>query len=294
MDGIKQTNSSENLSIKTPGKLLVVERRHTITDKDTIFLNLTGVSVRKYRFEFLADELYHPGLTAFLLDNYLHSSTPLYVDGTTDVDFSVTSTAASSAANRFMIVFSQLSTLPVTFTSVKAYNKDKNINVQWTVDNEMNIKQYETEKSTDGNQFTNLSITAATANGGHSANYLVTDTHPVQGYNYYRIKSVDINGKTAYSGIVKVITATISSEITVYPNPVKNGIINLHFTNQPAGNYNIRLLNKSGQVIINREIHHVEGTGTENIQLEKHAPHGIYQLEVTKPEGTQININVIY
>ena len=294
MDGIKQTNSSENLSIKAPGKLLVVERRHSITDKDTIFLNLTGVSVRKYRFEFLSDELYHPGLTAFLLDNYLHTSTPLYVDGTTDVDFSVTSIAASYAANRFMIVFSQLSTLPVTFTSVKAYNKDKNINVQWTVDNEMNMKQYETEKSTDGSQFTNLSITAATANGGHSANYLVTDTHPVQGYNYYRIKSVDINGKAAYSSIVKVMMGSDKQEISVYPNPVVNGIINLHFTNQPAGNYNIRLLNKSGQVIINQEINHAEGTGTENIQLEKRAPHGIYQLEVTKPEGIQININVIY
>ena len=105
MDAIKSANTSENLSVKTAGKLLVVERRHTITGKDTIFLNLTGVSARKYRFEFLADQLYKPGLSAWLIDNYLHTSTPLYIDGTTDADFTVTSAAGSKTANRFMIVF---------------------------------------------------------------------------------------------------------------------------------------------------------------------------------------------
>src|SRR6185503_1554499 len=53
MDAIKSANTSENLSVKEANQLLVVERRHSITGKDTIFLNLTGVSVRKYRFEFL-------------------------------------------------------------------------------------------------------------------------------------------------------------------------------------------------------------------------------------------------
>ena len=293
MDAIKSANTSENLSVKTAGKLLVVERRHTITDKDTMFLNLTGVSARKYRFEFLADQLYHPGLTAFLLDNYLHTSA-LYIDGTTDVDFSVTSAAGSKAANRFMIVFSQLGTLPVTFTSLKAYRQDKNINVEWKVDNEMNIKQYETQKSIDGNGFTNLSVTAATANGGHSASYLVTDTHPVEGYNYYRIKSVDLNGKTAYSNIVKVMMGSDKQEISVYPNPVVNGIINLQLNNQPQGQYGLRLLNKSGQLIIQKQIQHAGGSSTETISLDKYAPHGIYQLEITKPDGSKSNINVVY
>ena len=77
MDAIKAINTSENLSVKTAGKLLVVERRHTITSQDTIFLNLTGVKAQQYRFEFMADQLYRPGLTAFLEDNYLHTRTPL-------------------------------------------------------------------------------------------------------------------------------------------------------------------------------------------------------------------------
>ena len=49
--------------------------------------------------------------------------------------------------DRFRIVFAPSVVLPVTFTSVKAYRQDKNINVEWRVENEMNIKQYEVEKS---------------------------------------------------------------------------------------------------------------------------------------------------
>ena len=162
------------------------------------------------------------------------------------------------------------------------------------MDNELNIKGYETQKSTDGNGFTNLSITAATANGGHSASYLVTDTHPVEGYNYYRIKSVDLNGKTATTSVVKVLTGSTNPEISVYPNPVSNGIISLQLNNQPAGKFGIRLLNKSGQVIMQKQIEHADGSSNETISLDKYAPHGIYQLEITKPGTNTTNISVAY
>ena len=43
MDARKMINSSENLSIKSGGKYLVIERRQPIVQSDTIFYNLTGV-----------------------------------------------------------------------------------------------------------------------------------------------------------------------------------------------------------------------------------------------------------
>ena len=60
MDAIKSPNTAENLSIKTANKLLVIERRHTIAEQDTIFLNLTGTKVQKYRFQFTAGQLSRP------------------------------------------------------------------------------------------------------------------------------------------------------------------------------------------------------------------------------------------
>ncbi|MDQ2862089.1 MAG: T9SS type A sorting domain-containing protein, partial [Bacteroidota bacterium] len=294
MDAIKQVNSSENLAVKNKNTLLVIERRHTIIQSDTIFLNLTNVSAKKYRFEFTADQIYQPGLTGFLEDAYLHTSTPLNIDGVTDLDFSVVNVAASYAPNRFMVVFHQSSTLPVTFTSVKASLQNENIKVEWKVDNEQNIKQYEVEKSVDGNHFTNLSVIAATANNGHSAAYSFVDKNAVEGFNYYRIKSVDDNGKISYTNIVKVVVASIKAEIAVYPNPVINNQINLQLNNQPDGNYAVRLFTKAGQLILEKKIPHSAGSNVEPIQLSNYIAHGIYELKVTKPDGNITSINIIY
>ena len=293
MDAKKLTNFGENLSIRTAGKLLVIERKHTIKSQDTIFLNLTGTRVQQYQFGFIADNI-NAGIEGFLEDNYLHTRTPLNLAGNTVVNFSIENIAGSYAPDRFRIVFAPSVPLPVTFTSVKAYRVDKNINVEWRVENERNMKQYEVEKSINGTQFTSIAIVPATANNGNSAIYLSIDTKPVEGYNYYRIKSVDINGKTTYTNVVKVLMGSIKRDITIYPNPITDGMIHLQFLNQPEGKYGIRLLNKLGQIIVLRQISHAEGSSTELIKWDFNLAHGMYQLEVVKPDGSIKNINVLY
>ena len=293
MDARKSTNTGENLSIKTGGKLLVIERRQTITQQDTIFFNLTGERNQPYRFHFDAENL-DPSVQGFLVDNYLNTRTPLNMTGSTDVNFTVANVTGSNAANRFMIVFEPLKALPVTFTSIKAYKQDKNINVEWRVDNEMNVKQYEVEKSTNGTQFSSIAVTAATANNGGSAVYVIADASLVEGYNFYRVKSVDVNGKTSYTNVVKVLIGSMKQDITIYPNPITDGMIHLQLVNQPAGSYNIRLLNKIGQEIVTKKISHTEGSSTELIKWDYNLAHGIYQLEVTGPVNVPTTISVIY
>ena len=294
-DAYKIANSTENVSLKRNGKLLSVERHNIIGIKDTFFLNLGNVRVQNYEWQLEMDNLDQPGLTGFFEDNYLQTIIPLDLDGSTNVNFNIENIPGSYAADRFMIVFSQpTGALSVTFTSVKAYSQSSNINVEWKVDNESNINQYIVEKSINGIQFTSVASLQAISNNGGSASYAISDTKPVEGYNYYRIKSVDLNGTTAITNIVKVLMGEIGQEITVYPNPVINGKINLVLNNQPAGKYNIRIFNKAGQVIKECLIQHSQGNSTEAIQLDNYIPHGIYHLEVNKPDGTQTNIKVVY
>ena len=139
-----------------------------------------------------------------------------------------------------------------------------------------------------------IAVTAATTNSGRAASYIVADALPVEGYNYYRVKSVDMNGKTAFSNIVKVLMGSIKQDITIYPNPITDGVIHLQLTNQPQGKYDIRLPNKIGQVMISKQINHTEGSSTELIKWDYNMAHGLYQLEVSKPDGTQKSINVMY
>ena len=186
MDAIKSTNTSENLSIKTANTLLVIERRHSIVQKDTIFLNLANTKVQKYRFEFTADQLGRQGLTGFLEDNYLHTSTPLNLNGSTVVNFTIENMPGSYAPDRFRIVFRPALVLPLSFTSVKAYPKNKAIAVEWKVENESNLKQYDVEKSVDGNDYAIAKYSCSHAYAALS-NYHWLMLHPLEGYNYYRI-----------------------------------------------------------------------------------------------------------
>ncbi|MBA3830261.1 MAG: Ig-like domain-containing protein, partial [Taibaiella sp.] len=295
MDARKLANIAENLSIKSGGKDIAIERRQPIVETDTVFYSLKNSKIQTYRFEFIADNLdTGAGLEGFLEDNYLHTRTPVSLSGTTLVDFSVANVAGSYATDRFRIVFAPAKALPVTFTSVKAYRQGSNINVEWIVDNEMNIKNYDVEKSADGLHFTTLTTTAATANGGRSASYLAADARPVNGYNYYRIRSNDLNSKTEYTSIVKVFMGRTKQDIVIYPNPITDGMVHLQFMNEPDGKYGIRLMNKLGQVIVSKQVTRMDGNSTELIKWDFNLAHGMYQLEITKPDGSTKNINVYY
>ena len=78
----------------------------------------------------------------------------------------------------------------------------------------------------------------------------------------------------------------------MYPNPVTNGILNLQLTNESERIYEIRLLNKMGQAVISKQINHTGGDSIEPVALDKYFGHGIYQVEVSKPDGSKTNINV--
>ena len=293
LDGRKVMNSGENLTIKKEGKDLFVERRKHLTEKDTIQFNLSGLKVQNYILELNAQSLSPDQLQAFVEDSYLKTKTLLNSDGQTEVPFSVTNVAGSSAAKRFRIVFGRvMAPLPVTFTSVKAVEKNGNIIVEWKVENEINLKQYEVEKSADGNQFSKVSTIPAT--NGVENNYSWTDKNAFEGNNFYRIKSVDQNGKIYYTEIVKVKITIAAGNISIFPNPVTNGNINLQLINQTAGNYGVRLLNPLGQVILTKVISHSGGNTTAPVPWNYNQAKGIYQLEVTRPGGEVKVIKVMY
>ena len=140
----------------------MIERRHIITGQDTIMLNLTNTKAQRYRFEFVAAGLDEDGLTGYLEDSYLRTRTLLNLNGATTADFSIVNIVGSYASNRFSIVFTPTMVLPLSFTSVKAFKEKDNIAVEWKVENEGNMKHYETEKSLDGNHYTTANTVAAT------------------------------------------------------------------------------------------------------------------------------------
>jgi hypothetical protein len=290
-DAYKILNSGENVSFERDGALLSVERHYTTNDQDTFYLTIGNMRMLNYLWQIHTDNLDQTGLNGWLIDSFTNTTTQLAMNGTTSINFSVNSTPGSYAPHRFNIVFTPATALALTFTSVKAYQQNADIAVEWQAQNEQNLKVYEVQVSSNGTNY--VSVYSIQANNFPVSNYSWLDVNPNLGYNYFRIKSTDLNGKIVYSKVVTVLVPDSNATISIYPNPVKNGIINLQMTNQPAGNYGIRLINKLGQVIISNQINHPGGNGTETIQLNKYLAKGIYQLEITKTDGSIITMDVI-
>ena len=241
---------------------------------------------------FVAHNLSSTGLQAFIDDHFLNTLTPLKMEDTTVYDFAVDNNAASKAINRFDIVFQRAVVTPPSITTFTADASARDVITKWNVLNEQDVKQYEVERSTDGYNF--VKETSIEAGNTGNASYTWTDAGVLPGYYYYRIKMTDQKGKVTYSQVVKVLIGNGKASIAVYPNPVTNGIIHLQFLNEPPGKYGIRLMNQLGQVIVSKQIERMDGSDSQTIQWDYNLAHGVYQLEITRPDGSIKIIKVIY
>lgn len=122
----------------------------------------------------------------------------------------------------------------------------------------------------------------------------MADIHAAQGYNYYRINSVDDEGKYTYSSIQKVLFAPIKGSIIIYPNPIRSGTFRLRFNEQQEGIYNICVFNNVGQPVIMKQLTCVRGNNIAKIKLGAKAGHGIYQVEITNSRDEIQIIKALY
>lgn len=175
-----------------------------------------------------------------------------------------TGASSSNAAMRLnSLWFRQFSLAPVipvalpvkleSFTTELAYNNEK-VNVRWTTGNEINVSHYIVERSTDAVHFSNIGKLAANGNTSATMNYLLTDDIKNVNSNllYYRLKSVDADGKSQLSDIrlVRVNVGKNSSiNILTFPNPMVNELRVTIPTNWQGKLVQFEIINSNGQIL---------------------------------------------
>jgi hypothetical protein len=288
-DLLKMTNGSENVSINNQNRLLVFDRRSDFNTKDTVQINLTGVRAQAYKWMIKAEGLDSAGRVAFLKDAFTNTLTPLNLNGETEYNFSVNSTAGTYAANRFSIVYEQTLVLPVTITTVAAsrvVSKQNEVSVSWKVESETNMNNYEVEYSADGSNFSSIATIAPNSNNG-AGSYSFLNNKATAAEHFYRIKANSIGGQVQYSAIVKVAGIKISKQanISVYPNPVANKQMNVQFNNQAIGNYGVRLINNIGATVYENNVTVNSSNLVRTMPLHNNTAAGTYQLIITDASG---------
>jgi Secretion system C-terminal sorting domain len=295
-DALKLSNTSENTSFKRSNTLLAIERRRDIEQNDTLFVNLTGLRVKTYKWKLKLNYMVNPGRTGFLIDRYTQTTTPLNLHGETQYTFNVMNISASYDAARFLIVFNQLQLPKAAFVNVKATRvNNTNNKIEFAVSNEQGIANYEIEHSVDGINFSGAITGLAASNNSSYNSYNTIHTAATEKANWYRVKMTPFLGMNAYSAIVMVTAIEKTTDlgdasIAINPNPIINGKVNLMIKNFAKGLYNVSIVNANGQSVHQSTVTVVNANTVQKIDVAQ-TQKGVYYLIISDTKGFTKKLN---
>jgi hypothetical protein len=164
--------------------------------------------------------------TATICDSFLLSKAAGFTPGES---YSLTFlfSATSSSNSNQCIIFDNFRTagtpapapLPVTFVGFGANQTSKGIELIWGVTAERDVQSYVVERSVTGLDFSRIGEIAA----NNATIYTFLDNQPVAGRTFYRIKEVDIDGKSKFSPIIR-LNLDRNIALRAYPSPATSEV----------------------------------------------------------------------
>ena len=226
-----------------------------------------------------------------ILISYVSGSVTEYFKqiGTAPADFNgntvtLNDPAAYGTLKAGAVTLSSTGTLPIILAGFNAVVDNSQVNLTWTTQLEINSDHFVVQSSTNaGSSWNNIGTVAAHGNSSTPINYSFTDTKPANGTTEYRLEMVDKGGSTAYSTVVAVRIG-LATSVSIYPNPAST-YVNVVLGGSATGNVTIRLVNTTGQVLMEKTASNAAGT-TVPLTVSNF-PQGDYLIVVVGSDGTQ-------
>jgi hypothetical protein len=143
--------------------------------------------------------------------------------------------------------------LPLSLISFTAKQVEEGNLLQWETEQEINTSHVIVERGIDQKVFTSVSPEIKTLGGQRSNDYTWTDNLPLNGNNYYRLRMVDMDGRTDYSPIVVVKNSKNGFGITdVFPSPVQDQLT-IQYNSIEEGEVLIRVTDIAGRIVMEQK-----------------------------------------
>ena len=171
--------------------------------------------------------------------------------------------------------------LPVKFVAFDVARQHNDVLVQWEIVEEMNSNYYEVQRSENGNEWNTIANISAVGNTINAHSYSYTDKQATARLLYYRIRQVDIDGKSSVTAVRVIKDENAKTEIKV--NAASSNSVYVHFSEQVKGSVIIRLISANGQILSQKMFDQPIG---EVMISAQNATKGIYV--VTVADGQQL------
>jgi hypothetical protein len=171
--------------------------------------------------------------------------------------------------------------LPVDFIGLVA-NRNASVantvDLRWDVAQELNVAEYQIERSTNGSTYE----LAGAVNAKGKSIYSFTDNNATANATlYYRVRSVDIDGRSKYSGVLRIAgNSSYGNNLQVYPVPAKNDITVQH--RKLIGKARIIVTSLDGRVL--QTVFPTPNSSNTPVTIGSLAP-GLYMLRLDDEGG---------
>jgi hypothetical protein len=177
--------------------------------------------------------------------------------------------------------------LPVELISFEGEREGENSFLFWSTATETNSSHFEIERMENTNSWKNIGRVNASGYSRSRINYQFTDSEPSEGFNYYRLKMVDQDGKFEYSEIVNVYfepKEKVSIDMSIFPNPINHRQLQFEIEglDHPIDS-DIMIFDLMGNMVDNRS--KPVFNGIHELKLSENLASGVYILRVSTAQG---------
>ncbi|MES2730661.1 MAG: hypothetical protein V4714_02900 [Bacteroidota bacterium] len=177
--------------------------------------------------------------------------------------------------------------LPVRLLSFEGKIKGRQIQLSWKTASEVDNAHFEVQRSSDAKSFEAIARVPGHGTTNDLMSYQSLDDKPQTGFNYYRLKQVDINGKSVYSHIIAVNNE--QEVVELFPNPITKGSkLYLRISTLKNKQYVVLIYDLQGREISKETIKVAKGTTDVQISQNALLTSGNYIVRVLHTEQTEL------
>jgi len=171
--------------------------------------------------------------------------------------------------------------LPVKLSSFEVIKQRNTSLIVWETTSEVNTDYFDVERSPNGQSFQRIDQVKSAGRSNDLKHYQTVDQNPFIGKNYYRLKMVDLDGKTEYSQIRSVEFSEPGRNFSIYPNPA-NEYIYIGSPELDGEQHTLELLNEQGKLLMTNQV-----SASKKVDLNSLLP-GLYIVRILNKEGKLI------
>jgi len=195
-------------------------------------------------------------------------------------------------SKNIVTVVIQAGPVPVNNLQLTARKDGTRNLLTWKTSSEQQLDHFNVQRSADGIGFTNeLGRVNAVGNSQVVNQYPATDAQPLEGWNYYRIEAVDVDGRVTLSNIASVNVGSKGNMFFVYPNPAAEQL-NIEYNSQLNGNLTLQVIDSKGSIVLKQTLAVTAGRTVTPLHIGKLAS-GVYFLRYTEPGGNTAHTKFI-